>query len=466
MLCYDQSGSVGSCMAQINKNIDEIFQAALDRVNPYKMITDNLKVENNIIEVRSGGSEKTLDLGDFEKIIVTGIGKATARMALAVENILGDRISGGLISVKAGHTEKLKYIDVIEAEHPVPGENSLRAGKEIREIHLAGDDKTLFINLISGGGSALYCNPVQTDEVSLSLSEKQATTQLLLSCGADIHELNTIRKHLSDVKGGKTAAAMYPAVSLNIIISDVVGDDLSVIASGITSPDKSSFSDTKEIFMKYGIYEKLPDNVKKAVELGCQGKIPDTPGDDDKVFDKVNNILMGTNTESLISAKEKAESLGYETFILSSSVTGEAKEAAKFYAALAKDGRNLLASGSGNPLCIIAGGETTVTIKGKGKGGRNQEMALAFLDEIKRSPSLFNGCCFLSGGTDGNDGPTDAAGAYASPDVLEKSRSAGLDILDYLSRNDSYHFFKNCGSLLMTGATNTNVGDVQIILLD
>ncbi len=152
---------------------------------------------------------------------------------------------------------------------------------------------------------------------------------------------------------------------------------------------------------------------------------------------------MGTNTESLISAKEKAESLGYETFILSSSVTGEAKEAAKFYAALAKDGRNLLASGSRNPLCIIAGGETTVTIKGKGKGGRNQEMALAFLDEIKRSPSLFKGCCFLSGGTDGNDGPTDAAGAYASLEVLEKSRNAGLDILEFLGRNDSYHFFKN-----------------------
>ena len=452
-------------MAQIKNDIDAVFQSALDRVNPYKMITDNLTAENGVIEVRSGSTVKSFRINDFEKIIVTGIGKATARMALAVEDVLGDIISGGLISVKEGHTEKLKYIETIEAEHPVPGEKSLEAGKRIREIHLAGDEKTLFINLISGGGSALYCNPVSTDKVSLSLEEKQKTTQLLLSCGADIHELNTIRKHLSDVKGGKTAAAMYPAVSLNIILSDVVGDDLSVIASGITSPDRSSFKDTKDIFNKYGIYDKLPENVKTVVELGCKGEIPDTPDENDRVFEKVNNILMGTNTESLISAKEKAVSLGYETFILSSSITGEAREAAKFYAALARDGRHLLSSGGGKPVCIIGGGETTVTIRGKGKGGRNQEMALAFLDEIKRSPSCFENCCFLSGGTDGNDGPTDAAGAYASLDVLEKSRKAGLDILEYLSRNDSYHFFKQCSSLLMTGATNTNVGDVQIILL-
>ena len=333
------------------------------------------------------------------------------------------------------------------------------------EIHLEGDEKTLFINLISGGGSALYCNPVRTDRVSLSLSEKQKTTELLLSCGADIHELNTIRKHLSDVKGGKTAAAMYPAVSLNIILSDVVGDDLSVIASGITSPDRSSFRDTKDIFLKYGIYESLPENVRKVVELGCSGEIPDTPDENDKVFDRVHNILMGTNTESLVSAKEKAVSLGYETYILSSSITGEAREIAKFYSALARDGRSFFPRGGNKPLCIIGGGETTVTIRGKGKGGRNQEMALAFLDEIKRNTESFKNCCFLSGGTDGNDGPTDAAGAYASVDVLEKSIDAGLDIQEYLSRNDSYHFFKNCSSLLMTGATNTNVGDVQIILM-
>ncbi len=374
-------------------------------------------------------------------------------------------ISGGLISVKTGHTEKLEYIETIEAEYPVPGEKSLEAGKRIRELHLSGDEKTLFINLISGGGSALYCNPVSNDKISLTLAEKQETTKLLLSCGADIHELNTIRKHLSDVKGGKTAAAMYPAVSFNIILSDVVGDDLSVIASGITSPDRSSFNDTKNIFLKYGIYDSLPENVKNAVELGCSGEIPDTPDENDAVFDKVNNILMGTNTESLISAREKAVSLGYETYVLSSSITGEAREVAKFYSALARDGRSLLAGGTDKPVCIIAGGETTVTIRGKGKGGRNQEMALAFLDEIKRSPSLYENCCFLSGGTDGNDGPTDAAGAYASLEVLEKSSGKDLDIQDYLSRNDSYHFFKKCDSLLMTGATNTNVGDVQIILL-
>ena len=451
-------------MAEIKKDIDEIFQAALDRVNPYKMITDNLKVENEILEVRSGEGVEKFDLGSFEKIVVTGIGKATARMALAVEKVLGKRISGGLISVKKGHTEKLEYIEIIEAEHPVPGDKSLEAGKRIREVHLAGDEKTLFINLVSGGGSALYCNPVSTDKVSLTLAEKQKTTQLLLSCGADIHELNTIRKHLSDVKGGKTAVAMYPASSLNIILSDVVGDDLSVIASGSTSPDRSSFDDTKEIFMKYGIYDELPENVKKVVEYGCKGEIPDTPDENDKVFEKVRNILMGTNTESLISAKEKAVDLGYKTFILSSSVTGEAKEAAKFYSALAKDGQTLLAK-TEKPVCIIAGGETTVTIKGKGKGGRNQEMALAFLDEIKRSPDKFKKCCFLSGGTDGNDGPTDAAGAYASLEVLENSRKESLDILEYLGNNDSYHFFKKCGGLLMTGATNTNVGDVQIILL-
>jgi hydroxypyruvate reductase len=451
-------------MVEIKSDINEVFRAALDRANPYKMISDNVSVNGDILEVKSGLEIKRIDLSAFEKIIVTGVGKATARMALAVEEVLDKKITGGLISVKKGHTEKLEHIEIIEAEHPVPGEKSLEAGKRIRDVHLEGDEKTLFINLISGGGSALYCNPVTTDKLSLSLSEKQETTRILLSCGADIHELNTVRKHLSDVKGGKTAAAMYPATSVNIILSDVVGDDLSVIASGITAPDNSTFKDTKEIFMKYRIYDELPENVKKVVELGCKGVIADTPDETDKVFSKVNNVLLGTNTDALISAGEHAKTLGYETYILSSSITGEAREIAKFFSALARDGRTLF-SKSENPLCIIGGGETTVTIRGKGKGGRNQEMALSFLDEIRRSPEQFKECCFLSGGTDGNDGPTDAAGAYASLEILEKSCKESLNIIEYLSNNDSYHFFKKCGGLLMTGATNTNVGDVQIIIL-
>ena len=450
-------------MAEIREDIKELFLAAVERVNPYRMIIDNIKITGNFLEIRSGDSVEKHDLGNFEKIIITGTGKATARMALAFEKILGERITGGLISVKKGHTEKLEFIETIEAEHPVPGEKSLEAGKRIRDLMLAGDERTLFINLISGGGSALFCNPISTETVSLTLGEKQKTTQLLLACGADIHEINTVRKHLSDVKGGKTAVAMYPAASINIILSDVVGDDLSVIASGITSPDRSSYDDTKKIFQKYGIYSELPENVRKVIELGCKGEIPDTPKEGDPVFEKVSNILLGTNSEAILSAREKAVSMGYETYLLSSSVTGEAREIAKFYSALARDVSSLL-DRSGRPVCIIAGGETTVTLSGSGKGGRNQEMALSFLDEIRRAPGSFRDICFLSAGTDGNDGPTDAAGAFASVSLLEKSMDAGLDIGEYLNNNDSYNFFAGCGGLLLTGATNTNVGDVQIIL--
>ena len=442
------------------KDLTEIFSAAVKRVDPESMLLEQCSLEGDIFKVSLPEQSAEYDLSKYNRIIVTGAGKATARMARAVEEILENRISEGLIAVKYGHTEDLGIIEMIEAGHPVPDDNSAEAARRIIKLIGAAGSDTLIINLVSGGGSALLCMPYSDEDVQLSLAEKQETTKLLLECGAEIAEMNTIRKHLSGIKGGRLAEAMYPAEVLNLILSDVIGDRLDSIASGITVPDNSTYSEADRIISKYGIATRLPKNVGTLLSRGFSGKAAETPKPGDRVFDRVKNILIGTNLAALRAAEAAANALNYNTAVLSSQITGEAAEAAKFYLGIGRD----IARGLGmlpRPACVIAGGETTVTIKGSGKGGRNQEMALSFLNELAGDPRIY----FLSGGTDGNDGPTDAAGAFAAADITAAGIDAGLSVQEYLDNNDSYNYFSRTGGLLITGPTNTNVCDVQIMLV-
>jgi hydroxypyruvate reductase len=448
------------------ENLKKIIKSGIDRVNPYQMVIENVKVYDNNITIDYENYHITLNLSKFNKIYILGAGKATAKIAKAIEELLGDKITEGIISVKYGHTEELNHIDIIESGHPLPDENSIKAGKNIVELAKKSDDKTLIINLISGGGSALLAYPLVYEDgnIKLTLDDFQNTTQTLLDCGATIKEINSIRKHLSQVKGGRLAKLFYPATSLNFILSDVVGDRLDTIASGLTTHDDTTYQYAMRVINKYGIKEKLPENVVKILEAGLDGKIEETPKENDKCFNKVNNILIGTNYLSLVSCSKLARKLGYNTLMLSSQITGEAKEIARFYAGIAKDVlKNKIPIEK--PACIISGGETTVTVTGNGKGGRNQEMALAFLSEIEDEPKSFNGVTFLSSSTDGNDGPTDASGAFASLDVLEKARQHELNINDYMKNNDSYNFFDKINYLFKTGPTNTNVCDIQLIVV-
>jgi len=309
---------------------------------------------------------------------------------------------------------------------------------------------------LSGGGSALLVAPAE----GISLENKQEVTRLLLACGADIHEINTVRKHLSRAKGGELARWAHPATVVSLILSDVIGDDLNAIASGPTVPDPGTFVDTEGVLKKYDIWGRVPKSVRGRIQKGLEGNIADTPKSGDAVFQRCYSELVGTNIQALKAAGGAAQKLGYHPLILSSTVAGEAREVAKVLTAIAREVRSS-ANPAPPPACILAGGETTVTLQGDGKGGRNQEFALAaamLLDGIEN-------VVLLSGGTDGTDGPTDAAGAIADGHTVSRARAKSLDPLDYLRRNDSYHFFQALGDLVITGPTRTNVMDVYMVLV-
>lgn len=450
------------------EHLRQMFMAALDRVDPYKMILNHVKLEGSRLTVSFESERHEVDLGDYNRVLVLGAGKASARMGKALEDILEDRITKGLISVKYGHAEPLKHIEVIESGHPTPDEQGVGAAQRIADLVREADEKTLILNLISGGGSALMPCPLVLDHpdgaINLTLSDKQNMTKALLACGADIGEINCIRKHISGVKGGRFLRLMQPARSLNFILSDVVGDRLDTIASGLTSYDESTFEEAMSIIEKYQLYDKAPPNVMRTLTLGVQGKIEETPKFGDPSTDLATNILIGSNHAALLAACDTARSLGYNTSALTCALTGEAREAAKFLWGIAKDVRKteMLVK---KPACIIAGGETVVTLKGEGKGGRNQEMALAFLAELARDEQKGANIFFLSASTDGTDGPTDAAGAFASAELVELSRKAGLSINGSLKNNDSYHFFDAIGYLLKTGPTMTNVCDLHMVIV-
>jgi len=430
----------------------EIFQAALKAADPVVAIQRYVKLAGDGLLI----GEHRFNFADYDRILVVGAGKAGAPMAKALEDLLGERIAGGMIVVKEGHSLPLKHVRVHEAGHPVPDERGIRGAEDILALVKQAGQRDLILCVISGGGSALLVAPAE----GVTLADKQEVTRLLLACGADIHEINTVRKHLSRAKGGGLARYAYPATVVSLILSDVVGDDLNVIASGPAVPDTSTFGDTRDVFSKYDIWHKLPQSVKTRIQQGLAGDIADTPKAGDDVFRKCCSELVGTNIQALIAAAKEARGQGYHPLILSSTVEGEAREVVKMFAAFAKEVRN-----SGHPVpapaCILCGGETTVTIQGQGKGGRNQEFALASALIIDGMQNIV----VLSGGTDGTDGPTDAAGAIADGRTRARARAKSLDALDFLQRNDAYNFFQPLDDLIITGPTRTNVSDVYLVLV-
>jgi len=435
------------------KDIRKIFDAGLKAADPKQAVSRAVQIS---ADDRLTIGEREYDLGQFDRIRVIGVGKAAAPMAAAIEDILGSRISEGLISTKYGHGLPLKRFVVTEAGHPVPDEAGLAASRHIINLLEQSNDKDLIICLISGGGSALMPLPVS----DISLTDKQKTTEILLDCGANIHEINTIRKHISEVKGGKLARAAFPGTLITLILSDVIGDNLDVIASGPTVPDRSTFTNCMEILGKYNITGEIPSHVIEYLKRGAQGIEPETPEPEDTIFDKTRVLIVGSSSLSIEAARDKAVASGYNTLILSSFIEGETREVAKVHAAITKE---VLKSGNPvpRPACIISGGETTVTIYGDGLGGRNMEFALAAAIEIER----LDGVVILSGGTDGTDGPTDAAGAIADGTTIQRGLAQGYNASEFLKNNDSYHFFEALEDLLMTGPTMTNVMDLRILLV-
>jgi hydroxypyruvate reductase len=443
---------------QMKRMAKDVFLKALSAVDPSKILKDRIRIEKDRLLIKTeGNSEKVFDLNGVDKIFLVGTGKASSSMAQAIEEIFEDRITRGVITTKYGHLLPLKKTEIIEAGHPLPDRKGYEGAKKIQRLLKESGPKDLVIFLLSGGGSALL--PFPADPIELK--EKQEVTQLLLDCGADIKEINTIRKHISRMKGGWLAKWAYPSTVIGFILSDVVGDHLDVIGSGPTVPDPSTFEEVWEILKKYDLLNEIAPSIWRHLQLGKEGKVEETPKPQEVVFERVYNILLGSNILALLAAKEEATAFGFNTLILSSSIEGETREAARFHTAIAKE-----VISSENPIrrpaCILSGGETTVTIKGKGFGGRNQEFVLAGALEISGIEKVV----LLSGGTDGTDGPTDATGAVADHTTVQRGKSMGLDPNFYLDNNDAYPFFEKLGDLLITGPTHTNVMDVRIILVD
>lgn len=445
-------------LVEMRKMAKEIFGKAVAAVNPSEALKKSVHIQNGHLTIQVHGVSKySFDLNQFHRVFLIGTGKASASMAQAIEEIFKDHLTSGVITTKTGHGLPLKKTEVIEAGHPLPDQKGIEGARKIQSLLKDSGEKDLILFLISGGGSALLPLPVD----GTSLAEKKKTTQLLLDCGADIVEINTIRKHISQTKGGWLARWAYPSTVITFILSDVVGDPLDSIASGPTVPDPSTFGEAWETLEKYDLIQKVPASVRNHLLSGKVKKIEETPKPGDVVFNKIHNILIGSNIIALQAAEKEASSLGFNTLILSSSIVGETREAALFHGALAKE---VISSGHPlpKPACIISGGETTVTIKGKGKGGRNQEFVIAGAFEIQNLDKVV----LLSGGTDGTDGPTDAAGAIADHTTIKRAQLLGLDAKAHLNNNNAYPFFQKLGDLLMTGPTQTNVMDVRIILID
>lgn len=433
------------------KILNDLIQAALKAVNAERAVEGYLELERN--RLRAG--DLLIPLQGRRKVYLLGVGKASAAMARAAEKVLGERLEAGLAVVKRGHGCPLQRTRLVEAGHPEPDQEGQRAGQAALAFlrsNLRSDD--LLLLLVSGGGSALLPVPCPP----LTLQDKQETTRLLLRSGASIHEINALRKHLSAAKGGRLLEYTQGCRVLALLISDVIGDDLSVIASGLTAPDCSTFQDCRKILDRYGLTGRLPPRVAKHLKRAEQ----ETPKPGDKRFERVSNLVLASNRQALQAAAEEAQRQGLAPLILSSSIQGDTREAARFHVALARE-----VCESGNPLrppcCLISGGETTVEVRGDGLGGRNQEFVLWCARDIQGWPEEH--VIFASLGSDGNDGPTEAAGAWATPQTVRLAAEKGLSWQDHLDRNDSHRFFKSMDQLIVTGPTRTNVMDIRFVVV-
>jgi len=442
----------------LNRGAREIalatIEKALDSVDPRNLIRSRVILNGDVLEIDSN----SFQLSDYDRIFVIGGGKASGFMAEALEEILGDWIKSGVVVIPHGTSNQYKTnrIGLHEAAHPIPDGHSIAGARKIADTAAQFEEDDLAICLISGGGSSLMAMPPQ----GVSLDDKKKVTDLLLKSGATINEINTVRKHISEFKGGMLAKRAYPATLVSLILSDVIGDNLDVIASGPTVPDLSTFQDAVAILKRYDLWTNTPNSVKKVLIEGMERLIPETPKLGDRVFEKVSNIVIGNNRLASLAAAKELQRRGINTLFLTSFMEGEARDVGLMVAALARE-----VSTSGNPVskpaAIMMGGETTVTVIGSGVGGRNQEIALSASTKIEG----MDGLVVISLSTDGIDGPTDAAGAMADGNTITRARKLGLNPQEYLKNNDSYSFFSKLGDLVFTGPTGTNVNDLSVIVM-
>jgi hydroxypyruvate reductase len=423
----------------IRKHAERIFQAAVRAADPYSAVLSHFSFDGRTIKA----GRKRYSIADIDRIWVVGAGKAGTAMARAVERVLGQRISGGLVNIPDGPISRLRRVKLNPSGHPIPDQRGAGGASRMLEIARAAGPRDLVICIVSGGASALLPAPAPP----LTLEDKQEITRKLLLSGATIHELNVVRKHLSLIKGGQLAQAAWPAAVLTMILSDVIGDDPAVIGSGPGVADGSTREDAVSIMKRYQV--AAPPEA-----------LHETPKSGDPKLSRVHHEIVGSSRTAIAAAADKARKLGYRTLVLSTSIQGETREIALMHAAIA---REILSTGQPvrPPACVLSGGETTVTVRGKGLGGRNQEFVLAAALGLEGARPV----TILSAGTDGIDGPTDAAGAMADSTTIEQGRRLRLDAREYLDNNDSYHFFEQTGGLIKIGPTGTNVMDVRLMLM-
>ena len=432
----------------------EISRAGLAAVEGGRLVRESLVRSGRDLTIRG----QRFDLGRFERVFLIAAGKAAGPMAAGFMAVLGDKVDEGIVTCRPGENPAPDRLTAVPAAHPLPDAESVRAGREaVRLAGKAGENDAVFL-LVSGGASATLCLPAP----GVRLEDKRFVTERLLKAGADIRELNAVRKHLSSVKGGLLARAAWPATVISLVISDVIGNDLEVIASGPAHRDSSTFRDAEGVLRKFGLWEAVPAPVRDRLSAGGRGEADETLKEGDRALTRISTFVIGDIGTALRAAQAKARELGFDALILTDSDSGEAGTAAKNYAAFL-EGLFCSRKAPGISLCFLAGGEVTVTVKGKGLGGRNTEFVLAALVAMPRSA---RGWLILSLGTDGRDGPTDAAGAWADPSLWSAARAERLDPRTFLADNDSYSFFKRTGRLIVTGPTATNVMDLRVFIMN
>ena len=461
----NQSGD-GGRLAELRAAAQKIYMAGVAAADPALAVRRALRMNGAQLEIMlsPGSSDTPVRRGDWSAVRVIAFGKAAKAMARAAGELLPKELFHGDGVIVTNHENATQDTDgeipgfeLIGAGHPLPDQGGMRGARKVMEIAGQAGEGELVLVLVSGGGSALLPAPAPP----ITLEEKVATTDLLLACGADIVQVNCVRKHLSALKGGGLVRYAAPADLHALVLSDVIGDDLSAIASGPTVPDTTSFTDAVSILEQGGVWERVPEAVKARLEQGREGQLAETPKPGDAIFAQSGSTLVGSNGMSLSATAQAARDLGFETRIVSDALCGEAQDAASFFLSEALSAK----PGSAQPLALLAGGETTVTLRGNGRGGRNQELALAFAMQANER-GLAGRWAFLSGGTDGRDGPTDAAGGLVDPATLARIDAADGDAEALLANNDSYQALAKAGDLLQPGATGTNVADLQVLLLE
>jgi glycerate 2-kinase len=431
--------------------LDKVLRAALAAVEPGQAVRRALAVEADgfVLEGRR------YPLANFRRVLVVGAGKASAPMAGAVEEVLGGRVPvEGSVTVRYGHSAPTRAVRIREASHPVPDAAGVEATRAIVELLEEADTDELVVCVISGGGSALLTLPAD----DITLEDLQQTTDALLRSGASINEINVVRKHLDSVKGGGLARLAAPAQVITLVLSDVVGNPLDAIASGPTVPDTSTWTEAAAVLDRYGLWDRVPASVAARLRAGLAGRLPETPKPGDPIFEHTHTVVVGSNLVACEAAAGAAEGMGFGTLVLTTFVEGEAREVGHVLAGVLRE-VDASAHPLARPCCIVAGGETTVTVRGRGLGGRNQELCLSAAHALRGLKNVM----LASIGTDGNDGPTDAAGAFVDGTTLDRAATLGLDPAAYLANNDSYAFFDRLGDLIRTGPTNTNVNDLYLL---